>query len=38
MKKIDESVFPLEMVIDYIRIYQEEENYKYSKKIFNKGR
>ena len=32
-EKIDESVFPLEMVIDYIRIYQEEENYKYSKKL-----
>ena len=32
-EEIDESVFPLEMIIDYIRIYQEEENYKYSKKF-----
>lgn len=26
---IDESVFPLEMVIDYIKIYQEVKNFKY---------
>jgi len=34
---IDNTVFPLEMVIDYIKIYQEEENFKYLQKhlIFN---
>jgi beta-glucanase (GH16 family) len=31
--EIDETVFPLEMVIDYIRIYQEEVNYEYTPKI-----
>jgi len=29
---IDTSVFPLEMVIDYIKIYQSKENYKYLEK------
>ena len=29
---IDKTVFPLEMIIDYIKIYQKEENYKYLKK------
>ena len=30
--EIDNSVFPLEMVIDYIKIYQSKENYKYLEK------
>ena len=29
---IDNSAFPLEMVIDYIKIYQSKENYKYLEK------
>jgi beta-glucanase (GH16 family) len=31
-KTVDDSVLPLEMIVDYIKIYQEEENYKYTPK------
>lgn len=30
--EVDKSVFPLEMIVDYIKIYQETENYKYLEK------
>ena len=30
---IDNTFFPLEMIIDYIKIYQKIENYKYLEKL-----
>ena len=32
-RKIDNSAFPLEMIIDYIRIYQEKDDFKYLKNL-----